>query len=115
MASLSNEFSQLPPFGLMDILNHLIMSKTDYDKSKLSSWRSFQEYNLCTNGLVQSLEVNTTENQLRKKKLKRVINFTGSGLFWTQLGLCILYSVGARVELIKDAFRRKSVTYMSAY
>ena len=41
--------------------------------------------------------------QLGKKKLKRVINFTGSGLLWTQLGLCILHSVGARVKLIKDA------------
>ena len=69
--------------------------------------------------------------QLRKKKLKKVINFTGSGLFWTQLGLCILHSVGARVKLIKDAdiqvqlclyliifseiIQRKSVTSMSAY
>ena len=69
--------------------------------------------------------------QLRKKKLKKVINFTGSGLFWTQLGLCILHSVGARVKLIKDAdiqvqlclyliifseiSQRKSVTSMSAY
>ena len=43
MPSLSNDFSQLPPFGLMDIFNHLIMGKADYDKSKLSSWHSFQE------------------------------------------------------------------------
>ena len=62
MASLTNDFSQLPPSGLMDIFNHQIMSKTDYDKSKLSSWRSFEEYNLCTNGHVQSLGVNTTED-----------------------------------------------------
>ena len=62
MASLSNDFSQLLPLGLMDILNHLIMSQTDYDKSKLSSWRSLEEYNLCTNGHVQSLGVNTTED-----------------------------------------------------
>ena len=62
MASLSNDFSQLLPFGLMDIFNHLIMSKTDYYKSKLSSWRSFEEYKLCTNGHVQSLGVNTTED-----------------------------------------------------
>ena len=61
MASLSNDFSQLPPFGLMDMFNHLIMSKTDYDKSKLSSWCSFEEYNLCTNGHVLSLGVNSTE------------------------------------------------------
>ena len=55
MALLSNDFSQLPPFGLMDIFNHLIMSRTDYDKSVLSSWRSFEEYNLCLNGHIQSL------------------------------------------------------------
>ena len=52
MSSLSHDFSQLPPFGLMDIFNHLIMSKTDYDKAMLSSWRSFEEYNLCLNGHV---------------------------------------------------------------
>ena len=62
MASLSNDVSQLAPFGLMDIINHLIMSKTDYDKGKLFSWCSFEEYNLCTNGHVQSLGVNTTED-----------------------------------------------------
>ena len=38
-----------------------------------------------------------------RKKLKKAINYTGSGLFWTQLGLCILHFVGARVKLIKDA------------
>ena len=43
MTSMSNDPSELPPFGLMDIFNHLIMSKADYDKSILSSWRSFEE------------------------------------------------------------------------
>ena len=62
MTSLSNDFSQLPPFGLMDIFNHLIMSKTDYDKAMLSSWRSFEEYNLCLNGHVQSLGVKTVQD-----------------------------------------------------
>ena len=62
MASLSNDFSQLPPFGLMDIFNHLIMSKTDYDKSMLSSWCSFDEYNLYMNGHAQSLGVNDTKD-----------------------------------------------------
>ena len=37
MSSLSHYFSQLPPFGLMDTFNHLIISKTDYDKAMLSS------------------------------------------------------------------------------
>ena len=62
MTSFSNDFSQLPSFGLMDIFNHLIMSKTDYDKAMLSSWRSFEEYNLCLNGHVQSLGVKTVQD-----------------------------------------------------
>ena len=84
----------------------------------LSSWHSFEEHDLCKNGHVQNLGVKSTKGldgsiffsvfllelyQLSKKKLKRVINFTGSGLLWTQLGLCILHSAGARVKLIKDA------------
>ena len=55
MTSLTNDFSQLPPFGLMDIFNHLIMGKADYDKSKLTSWHSFPEYNLCLNGHIHTL------------------------------------------------------------
>jgi len=62
MTSLSNDFSQLPPFGLMDIFNHLIMSKADYDKRMLSSWRSFEEYNLCSNGHIQNLGVKTVQD-----------------------------------------------------
>ena len=83
----------------------------------LSSWHSFEEYDLCKNGHVQNLGVNGTKGldgsifflflagviPTWKEKLKRVINFTGSGLLWTQLGLCILHSVSARVKLIKDA------------
>ena len=38
------------------------MSKTDYDKAMLSSWRSFEEYNLCLNGHVQSLGVKTVQD-----------------------------------------------------
>ena len=62
MPSLSNDFSQLPPFGLTDIFNHLIMGEADYDKSKLSSWHSFQEYNLCLNGHIQSIGVKTVQD-----------------------------------------------------
>lgn len=64
MALLSNDFFQLPPFGLMDIFNHLILSKTDYDKIVLSSWHSFEEHNLCANGHVQSLGVNAINGTL---------------------------------------------------
>ena len=62
MTSLSIDLSELPPFELMDIFNHLIMSKADYDKRMLSSWRSFEEYNLCLNGHIQSLGVKTVRD-----------------------------------------------------
>ena len=57
MTSLSNDLPELPPFVLMDIFNHLIMSKADYD-----SWRSFEEHNLCLNGHIQSLGVKTVRD-----------------------------------------------------
>ena len=40
---LSNDFCKVPPFGLIDIFNHLILSKADYDKQMLASWRFFDE------------------------------------------------------------------------
>ena len=43
---LSNDFSKVPSFGLVDIFNDLILSKADYDKQMLASWRSFDEYSL---------------------------------------------------------------------
>ena len=55
MTGLSNDFSNLPPFGLMDIFNHLILSKADYDKEKLASFRSFDEFTLFQDGYVRSL------------------------------------------------------------
>ena len=61
MASLSSDFSQLPPVGIMDIVNHLIMSSTGYDYRMLSSCHSFEEYDLSANGHVQSLGVNGTK------------------------------------------------------
>ena len=56
MEHLSNDFSNLPNFGLMDVFNHLIMSKTEYDKEMLASWRRFDEYTLCQNGHVRSIQ-----------------------------------------------------------
>ncbi len=38
MTNMSNDISTLPNFGLMDIYNHLIMSKTEYNKDMLQSW-----------------------------------------------------------------------------
>ena len=117
MTSLSNDLSELPPFGLIGIFNHLIMSKADYDKSTLSSWRSFEEYNLCLNGNIQSLGVKTVRDldgsdffvfvagviPTQKEKPKKVRGFTGSGLFWIRMGLCTLHSSGVRGERIKAA------------
>ena len=52
MKDLSNDFSKVPPFGLMDIFNHLILSKADYDKQMRASWRSSDEYSLFQDGHV---------------------------------------------------------------
>ena len=56
MTELTNDLSSLPPFGLLDIFNHLIMSRADYDKEALSSWRSFKEYSLFLDGYVRSIK-----------------------------------------------------------
>ena len=117
MTSLSNDFSQLPPFGLMDIFNHLIMSKTDYDKSMLSSWRSFEEYNLCLNGHIQSLGVKTVQDldgsdffvfvagviPTQKEKTQEGEKLYRLLFILDQMGLCTLHSAGVRVEQIKAA------------
>ena len=55
MTHLSKDMSPLPSFGLLDIFNHLIVSKTEYDKEMLASWRTFDEYKLHQNGHVQDL------------------------------------------------------------
>ena len=59
---LLNDFSKLPPFGLMDIFNHLILSNDEYDKEKLASFRSFNEYTLFQDGYVRSLGTKTIED-----------------------------------------------------
>ena len=41
MEHLSNDFSNLPNFGLMDVFNHLIMSETEYDKEMPSFMEKF--------------------------------------------------------------------------
>ena len=55
MTHLSKDMSCLPSFGLLDIFNHLIVSKTEYDKEMLASWRTFDEYKLHQNGHVRDL------------------------------------------------------------
>ena len=56
MKKFSHDFSAFPNFGLMDIFNHLIMSKSEYDKDMLASWHSFEEYTLCQNGHVRYMQ-----------------------------------------------------------
>ncbi|KAL9969539.1 hypothetical protein ACROYT_G021764 [Oculina patagonica] len=101
MTSLSNDFSQLPPFGLLGIFKHLIMSKTDYDKGMLSSWRSFNEYNLCLNGHIRSLRFKSVQDlddsrffvsswghtHTEGKNPKKAESFTGSGLSLIQIDM----------------------------
>ena len=62
MTELTNDLSSLPPFGLLDIFNHLIMSRVDYDKEALSSWRSFEEYSLFLDGYVRSIKQKTIDD-----------------------------------------------------
>ena len=62
MTELTNDLSSLPPFGLLDIFNHLIMSRADYDKEALSSWRSFEEYSLFLDGYVRSIKLKTIDD-----------------------------------------------------
>jgi len=38
------------------------MSKTDYDKGMMSSWCSFEEYDLCLNGHIQSLGLKSVQD-----------------------------------------------------
>ena len=62
MTELTNDLSFLPPFGLLDIFNHLIMSRVDCDKEGLSSWRSFEEYSLFLDGYVRSIKQKTIDD-----------------------------------------------------
>ena len=55
MTHTSNDMSALPTFGLLDIFNHLIVSKAEYDKEMLASWRTFDDYKLHQNGQVRNL------------------------------------------------------------
>ena len=47
----------IPPFGLTDIFNYLIYSRTDYDKRKLKAFKSFDDYKLYQDGHVRKLEM----------------------------------------------------------
>ena len=57
----SNDLSVLTPFGLLDVFDHL-MSSEDYDKEKLSSWRSFDERILSRIDMGRPLGVKTVKD-----------------------------------------------------
>ena len=47
----------IPPFGLVDVFNYLICSRTDYDNRKLKAFKSFDDYKLFEDGHVEKLEM----------------------------------------------------------
>jgi hypothetical protein len=51
-----NNFADSPPFSLYNIFNHLIYHFTEYDKQRLTSYKSYVDYRLFVNGYVDSLE-----------------------------------------------------------
>lgn len=52
------DFSDVPDFGLIDIFNYMIFSKSDYDEKKLKGYKSFEDYRLFYDGCVEILEFN---------------------------------------------------------
>lgn len=54
--------SNTPAFGLYDIFNYLLYSRTDYDNRKLKAYKSFNDYQLFQDGHVRNLELHVTRN-----------------------------------------------------
>jgi hypothetical protein len=52
----STDLSESPDFGLYDIFNYLLYSRTDYDRKKLKAYKSFEDYRLFYDGNVENLE-----------------------------------------------------------
>ena len=49
--------NSMPPFGLIDIFNYLIISEADFDKWKLNAYKSFNDYRLFEGGHVRDLAI----------------------------------------------------------
>ena len=49
--------NSMPPFGLIDIFNYLIISEADFDKRKLNAYKSFNDYRLFEGGHVRDLAI----------------------------------------------------------
>ena len=54
--TMTNNFTDSPPFGLYDIFNHLIYHATEYDEQSLASYKSFDDYRLFQDGYLRSLK-----------------------------------------------------------
>ena len=54
--------SDIPEFGQIDIFNHLLFSRADYDQKKLKAHKSFDDYRLFEDGHVRSLELSSIED-----------------------------------------------------
>ena len=57
----TNNFADIPEFGLIDIFNYMIFSKADFDCRKLKGYKSFEDYRLFYDGSVESLDFNPLE------------------------------------------------------
>ena len=51
------QLADIPPFGLIDIFNYLIYSRSDYDHRKLKAFKSFDDYKLFEDGHLRKLEM----------------------------------------------------------
>ena len=47
----------VPPYGIEDILNFLIVTSSDYDRQKVASYKAFEEYGLFEDGHVEDLKM----------------------------------------------------------
>ena len=54
-SDLRNNFTNSPPFGLLDIFNHLIYHASAYDRQALAAYKSYEDYRLYVDGYVESL------------------------------------------------------------
>jgi len=55
--STTFDISSLPPFGLFDIFNYLLLSKADYNRHTHKAYKSFNDQRLFTDGHVRELGV----------------------------------------------------------
>ena len=57
LSGFTTDLCNIPAFGLCDVFNYLLCSRADYDQRKLKAYKSFEDYRLFSDGLVECLEV----------------------------------------------------------